>query len=123
MQMLKQFSKHINVISEIPFPTLKGGERRINQTFPFQCLSKYNNTRTCSFPLTENLTSQIINLNKRYSLENQINYIDQRKYLCYNGSCPVVVNNILTYIDPFHISHFYANSISKIFLSDLEINW
>lgn len=121
IKSLKPLSEKITVVSEIPFPGKTNQELKVDQNFVFNCLSKVSNTKFCAFERESNKTSTLVALNQNSASTLSVKYLDLTTYLCYEKTCPIFVNNMLTYTDPYHISYLYMDSIKSVLLKEMDL--
>jgi hypothetical protein len=113
--LLKKYTKHITLISEVPF----------NKISALDCLGKTMNSKDCVFTPSDPLNNYLSVNNALKAKAEKVKYIDLRDYLCLTINkivkCPAVVDNLITYRDILHASPTYLNSISNLLLPQFDL--
>ena len=103
-------AKHVIVMGDVP--------QRHQQ--PVDCLlASHATIAGCSVALDPGeaeITSQVAQLAKN----DGAGFIDPTGWFCYDGGCPLVVSNIITYRDDSHVSQTYALALSAAFRSAFD---
>jgi peptidoglycan/LPS O-acetylase OafA/YrhL len=104
---MKKASKRVAIIADVPQLARQ----------PVDCLlASHATLASCSeslAPSEPNLTSVVAQL----AATDRVGLIDPTGWFCYQGQCPLVVGNLITYRDIDHVSATYAAALSAAFRS------
>jgi hypothetical protein len=83
-----------------------------SEDLPDECLTKKgNNLGDCLFtPLPASVVDA--DLSEEAADETGTDVVDPTKWLCWDGSCPSVIGDVLPYRDRGHLTTVYAASLS-----------
>jgi hypothetical protein len=102
---IKKQSKRVVIIGDVP--------ERDRQ--PVDCLlAPHASAAGCSDSLTPN-EAELTSLMAQLAESDGVGFIDTTGWFCYEGQCPLVVANTITYRDFNHVSRTYALALSEAF--------
>jgi peptidoglycan/LPS O-acetylase OafA/YrhL len=106
LTMLKSHSKNVIRLVDNPLPP----------SFIPDCLAKNkDNIAVCTFNKSQGIRSpEIQSMENKIAKELDVLVLDPFDLICYQDTCPPVVDNIIVYMDQSHITNTYAKYISGI---------
>jgi SGNH domain (fused to AT3 domains) len=108
---MQKWSKRVVIIGDVP--------ERNRQ--PVDCLLAPNASAAgCSDSLAAN-EAELTSLMAQIAADDSAGFIDTTGWFCYEGQCPLVVGNIITYRDVNHVSQTYAAALSGAFRSAFDL--
>ena len=91
------------LISDVPFA--KGD--------PIICLSAHPNSAiACANPVNDAIDTNWLAAERAVSKAEAINLIEPQLWVCPTAPCPAIINNMLVYFDPSHLTATFSQSLS-----------
>jgi peptidoglycan/LPS O-acetylase OafA/YrhL len=80
---------------------------------PVVCLSAHpDSSIACANPVSSAIDTNWLNLERKVSTAESVPLIEPQMWVCPSTPCPVVISNILIYLDAGHMTATFANSLS-----------
>jgi peptidoglycan/LPS O-acetylase OafA/YrhL len=110
-QQLSSSAKHTVLLRDVPK----------SEDLPDECLTqKGNDLGDCLFkPLSASVDDADISENAARSTGTDV--VDPTRWICWDGSCPAVIGNVLPYRDRGHLTTVYAESLADELVSALGL--
>jgi len=97
------------------------GESPVMDRDPVLCLgSPGADLGDCLTPLADSIR-QTNDADERGAVENGGEYVDVNRWLCADGQCPTVINDIVVYTDGQHLTLTFAAALAGTVAAELEL--
>ena len=101
------------------------GDFEYGNEFVIECYSKnFKNPSICGHKPQERkqIYSERIAAEEKIIKSTGVEYFKPGKLQCSSSYCPAIVNGIVMYRDPYHLTRTYARWIGKILITELKLN-
>jgi peptidoglycan/LPS O-acetylase OafA/YrhL len=87
---------------------------------PLECLAASSVIESCTPPRSEVVNRVYQELEASAAAEAQVDYLRTTDWLCHDGACPLVMDNLLVYRDPGHLTATITAALAPRLLWELD---
>ena len=87
------------------------------------CVSAHlNDVQACATPLAQAVNVQGRRAEETVAERAGARYADVTRWMCFDGSCPAIVGNLLVYRDDNHLTTGYAAWLTSVIDAQIELS-
>jgi hypothetical protein len=87
---------------------------------PLACLAESSTIESCTVPSSQAVNREYQDLEESAATEADVDYLRTTEWLCQDDVCPVVMDNLLVYRDPGHLTATITEALAPRLLWELD---
>jgi len=124
-KLITSYAKTVNLLKPYVGRLIFLGDFEYGNEFVIECYNKnYMNPYICGHKPEDKkkIYSERIAAEEKIIKSTGVEYYNPRRLQCSSSYCPAIVNGIVMYRDPYHLTRTYTRWIGKILITELKLN-